>query len=709
MERDAQAALLEAGDLSEKQAVSELAWLAAEITCHDRHYFQKDAPVVSDAVYDALRRRNEAIEARFPHLTRDDSPSRRVGAPPVEKFDKIPHAVAMLSLSNVFDDNEVDEFVTRIRRFLGFPAHERLLFTGEPKIDGLSVCLRYERGKLVLGTTRGDGRIGENVTANLKTISQDIPLFLKGDVPDVFEIRGEVYISHADFKLLNERRLSEGEALFANPRNAAAGSLRQLDPEVTARRPLRFFAYGWGEVSSLPADTQMGVMRAMEAWGGVVNPHVELCETAHDMCAFYRQIVQKRAGLGYDIDGVVYKVNRIDLQDRLGFASRYPRWAVAHKFLAEEVTTRLLDIDIQVGRTGVLTPVAVLEAVTVGGVVVSNATLHNEDEIARKDIRIGDMVTVRRAGDVIPQVVGPVVALRPQNAVPYVFPTLCPVCGAQAVREINGKTGNEDSARRCVGDLICAAQAVEKLRHFVSRDAFDITGLSRKRIRLFFDQGIVRSPSDIFCMRKRQEAGLFDLTSWDNFGLLSVSNLLSAIDERRSIDLDRFIFALGIRHIGKNTAQRIATFYDDFEDLRASMIVARDPGSEAWKDILSIDGIGEAAAKSLVTFFVEPHNEEEISRLLQEVKPEPVRLARMDTRISGKSIVFTGSLEKITRSEAKARAEALGARISASVSGKTDFVVAGAGAGAKYKKAVELGVAIIDEDMWLSMLKEAKS
>lgn len=695
-------------DLTQDQAADELARLAAEIAEHDKRYFQDDAPAISDADYDALRQRNAAIEARFPQLMREDSPSKSVGAAPAEKFDKVTHAVAMLSLGNAFDDEDVAEFVARVRRFLNLDASEPVVFTAEPKIDGLSANLRYERGHFVLGATRGDGQVGENVTANLRTI-KDIPERLRGEnIPDVFEVRGEVYMSHADFAALNKRQAEAGKQVFANPRNAAAGSLRQLDSSITAERPLRFFAYAWGEASRLPADTQLGVVEAMKAWGLATNPLMRRCSNVQELLELYKEIEQKRASLGYDIDGVVYKVDRLDLQRRLGFVSRSPRWAIAHKFPAEKATTVLLDIDIQVGRTGALTPVAKLAPVTVGGVVVTNATLHNEDEIARKDVRIGDTVTVQRAGDVIPQVLGPVLEKRPADAAPYAFPTVCPVCGSHAVREVNEKTGKADAVRRCTGGLICPAQAVEKLRHFVSRNALDIEGLGTKQVELFFAEGVVRTPADIFSIERRQEEGAFNLKEWEGFGETSVNNLFNAINERRNIGLDRFIFSLGIRHVGETTARLLARSYGSFESFRAGMIAARDQAGEAWQELLSIDGIGETVADALVEFFAEPHNEEELDRLLRELNPAAIEAARADTAVSGKTIVFTGSLEKMTRDEAKATAEALGAKVAGSVSKKTDLVVAGPGAGSKLKKAAEFGVQVIDEDGWLAMLADLR-
>ncbi|MDQ4060828.1 MAG: NAD-dependent DNA ligase LigA [Pseudomonadota bacterium] len=690
-------------DLTDLDAAEELKRLAIEIAEHDRRYYQEDAPVVSDGEYDALRRRNMAVEARFPHLIREDSPSRRVGAAPSESFGKVRHRVPMLSLANAFAEADVAEFRDRIQRFLKLPADAPLAFTAEPKIDGLSASLRYERGRFVLGATRGDGYVGEDVTANLRTI-RDIPHALRGsDVPDVAEIRGEVYMGHRDFAALNERQAAEGLPVFANPRNAAAGSLRQLDPAITASRPLRFFAYGWGEMTSVPAETQSGVLEAFRRWGLTINPLTTRCEGTEALIAFWREMEARRVSLDYDIDGVVYKVDRLDWQARLGFVSRAPRWAVAHKFPAEKATTVVRAIDIQVGRTGVLTPVAKLAPVTVGGVVVSNATLHNEDEIKRKDVRVGDTVTVQRAGDVIPQILGVLMDRRPADSVPYEFPTVCPACGSHAVREVHPKTGREDAARRCTGGLICPAQAVEKLRHFASRLAFDIEGLGEKQIRAFYADGLIREPADIFTLEARQKAGEIDLTQREGWGPTSVNNLFRAINARRTIPLDRFIFALGIRHVGETNAGLLARAYGTIENVRAAIRQAADRDSEAYQELTSIGGIGKVVADAIVEFFREPHNEQAIDALLRHVTVEPMEAARSDSPVAGKTIVFTGALERMTREEAKARAEALGAKVAGSVSKRTDLVVAGPGAGSKLDKAREFGVPIIDEAAWIEM------
>jgi DNA ligase (NAD+) len=691
-------------DLTETQAAAELKRLATEIAAHDRRYYQNDAPTVSDAEYDALRVRNNAIEARFPELVRSDSPSRRVGAAPAGKFAKVRHSVPMLSLGNAFSDEDVIEFVARIRRFLKLEEGDRLAITAEPKIDGLSCSLRYVEGRLVLGATRGDGFEGEDVTANVRTIG-DIPERLRGrDVPDLCEVRGEVYMSRADFLALNKRQEQDGKPLFANPRNSAAGSLRQLDPAITAARPLRFFAYTWGEMSAVPEKTQGGMVARFAHWGLSVNPLMQVCGSAEEVLAFYRAMEARRATLDYDIDGVVYKVDRLDWQDRLGFVSRSPRWAIAHKFPAEQATTVINAIEIQVGRTGALTPVAKLAPVTVGGVVVQNATLHNEDEIARKDVRVGDTVVIQRAGDVIPQVVSVVPEKRPTGAEPYKFPQRCPACGSHAVRE------EGEVVRRCTGGLICPAQQVERLRHFVSRNAFDIEGLGEKQIQAFFTDGLIMSPADIFTLRARDARATKKLAAREGYGETSVRNLFDAIDTRRTIPLNRLIYALGIRHVGETNARLIARHYHTLEALRAAMHeAAAGPESEAFRDFVTVDGIGEVVAQAVVEFFKEPHNREALDRLLDQITVEPMAEVRRDNAVAGKTVVFTGSLEKLTRDEAKASAERLGAKVAGSVSKKTDFVVAGPGAGSKLGKARELGVAILTEDEWLVLASGEKN
>jgi DNA ligase (NAD+) len=698
--------------LTEAEARRELQRLAGEIARHDALYYRQDDPEVSDAAYDELRLRNAAIEARFPDLRRPDSPSARIGAAPVEAFGKVRHAVPMLSLGNAFADEEVADFLARVRRFLNLDATEPVEIVAEPKIDGLSISLTYEAGQLVLAATRGDGEEGENVTANVRTIRQ-VPQRLKGrNVPDRIEVRGEIYLPHADFRKLNEDQAAVGAKVFANPRNAAAGSLRQLDASITARRPLRFFAYAWGAASAIPATTQHGMLQAMKTWDLPTNPLTKVVSSVEAILAYYAGIAAKRASLGYDIDGVVYKVNRLDWQERLGFVSRAPRWAIAHKFPAEEVTTRLLDIEIQVGRTGALTPAAKLEPVTVGGVVVSNATLHNEDEIARKDIRIGDTVIVRRAGDVIPQVMGIVLDKRPKGAKPFKMPQVCPVCGSHAVREADERTGRTDVVRRCTGGLICPAQAKERLKHFVSRNAFDIEGLGEKQIEFFYDEGRIMRPADIFTLEARDARLPSDqrLAEKKGFGAKSTENLFKAIEARRKISLDRFIYALGIRHIGETTARDLSKAFTTFEALRiASLAAARGgKGSDAYQEVDNIEGIGETVVDALVDFFSEAHNAEALDDLLKQVTPAPfVRTAAKESPVTDKTVVFTGSMEKMTRSEAKALAERLGAKVAGSVSKKTDYVIAGADAGSKLTKAREAGVTVLTEDEWLALIGRA--
>jgi DNA ligase (NAD+) len=682
--------------LSREDAAGELARLAEVIAHHDERYHGEDSPEISDADYDALRLRNEAIEARFPDLVRDDSPSKRVGAKAQAKFGKIRHRVPMLSLGNGFSEEDVREFLARIRRFLNLGDEAELAITAEPKIDGLSLSLRYEKGRLVQGATRGDGAEGENVTANVHTVS-DIPNQIRAsDFPEVFEVRGEIYMRHKDFARMNEQQRELGEKIFANPRSSAAGSLRQLDPRITASRPLHFFAYAWGEVSQLPGKTQWDVIKAFKRWGFPVNPLMKLCHSGDELLAHYHRIEGERALLGYDIDGVVYKVNRLDWQERLGFVSRAPRWGLAHKFTAEKAMTILEGIDIQVGRTGAMTPVARLKPVTVGGVVVSNATLHNEDEIQRKDIRIGDMVIVQRAGDVIPQILGFVADKRPKDAKTYRFPKICPVCGSHAVREVNEKTGKVDAVRRCTGGLICAAQRAERLKHFVSRNAFDIEGMGDKVIDEFLAEGLIKSPPDIFTLEERK-ANIAEREGW---GTTSARNLFNAINDRRTIGLDRFIFALGIPHIGETNARLLARAYGSAEALREAMRAAsKGKEEEAYLELQSHGGIGPIVAEAIVDFFAEPHNVEVFDRLLTKVKPAPLEAVRQSP-VSGKTVVFTGALERMTREEAKAMAERLGAKVAGSVSKKTDLLIAGPGAGSKLKDAQKHGVEVIDEAEW---------
>ncbi len=693
-------------DLSPEEASAELERLARAIASADEAYYGEDRPVMTDAEYDALQRRNALIEREYPKLKRADSPSARIGAAPATKFAKAPHAVAMLSLDNAFTDEDVIDFEARVRRFLKLEDGAPLAFTAEPKIDGLSLSLRYEDGILKVAATRGDGAVGENVTANVLTVS-DIPKALK-DATGVLEVRGEVYMSHEDFKTLNESLSEAGEELFANPRNAAAGSLRQIDAAVTASRPLRFFAYAWGELSKPLGKTQMEAVERLNRLGFPTNRLMRRCDSVDEMLAQYREIEERRASLGYDIDGVVYKVDRLDYQERLGFVSRSPRWAIAHKFPAEKATTVLEAIDIQVGRTGALTPVARLRPVTVGGVVVSNATLHNQDEIERKDIRIGDTVVVQRAGDVIPQIVEVIRDKRPRNAHAYQFPQTCPVCGSHAVRE------DGEAVRRCTGGLICPAQAKERLRHFVSRNALDIEGLGEKQIESLFDGKIIAQPADIFTLQKRQSAGEIDLYTYREkkdgtktpTNVKSIENLFTAINDRRAPPLDRFINALGIRHIGETNARNFARHYGSFKAFENAAIEASG-NAAAYQDMLSIDGVGALVAGGVIEFFKEEHNRDAIERLLKEVEPQAVSLAAASSPVAGKTVVFTGTLETMTRDEAKAQALALGAKVSGSVSAKTDYVVAGPGAGSKLKNAESLGVAVLSEEQWRDLISGA--
>lgn len=707
------------GALTPAEAEAELAFLAGEIARNDEAYHGKDAPEISDADYDALKRRNDAIEERFPDLVRADSPSKRVGSAPSDGFAQITHTVPMLSLGNVFSDEDVQDFIGSVYRFLGRLPDQSIAFTAEPKIDGLSMSLRYENRVLVSGATRGDGTTGENVTANVKTIGE-IPDRLPEDAPDIVEVRGEIYMAKSDFAALNAALEADGKQTYVNPRNTAAGSLRQLDPKVTAKRRLKFFAYAWGEMSDMPADTQMRMVETFRRWGFPVNPLMKRLSSVDDLLAHYREIGVQRADLDYDIDGVVYKVDQLDLQARLGFRSRSPRWATAHKFPAEQAITRLTAIDIQVGRTGALTPVARLEPITVGGVVVTNATLHNEDYILGKgsngepiregrDIRVGDYVIIQRAGDVIPQIVDILPEKRPSDAVPYVFPDHCPVCGAHAVREINEKSGKLDAVRRCTAGFSCRAQAVEHLKHFVSRNAFDIEGLGNKQVDFFFEHDdpalSIRTAPDIFTLERRQAAALTKLENFNGWGRTSVTNLFESINERREIALNRFIFALGIRHAGETTAKLLARSYGSYKVFEKAMRDAAEGTGEAWDDLNNIDGIGAVVARALVDFFSEERNTEVIARLLEEVTPLDDE-QRIDTSspVVGKTVVFTGTLEKMTRDEAKAKAESLGAKVSGSVSKKTDIVIAGPGAGSKLKKAEELGVQTMDEDEWLALI-----
>ncbi|PDT42477.1 MULTISPECIES: NAD-dependent DNA ligase LigA [Sinorhizobium] len=705
--------------LTESEAAEELAFLAAELARHDALYHGQDAPEISDADYDALKRRNDLIEQRFPALVREDSPSKKVGAAPSLTFQAVVHARPMLSLDNTFSDEDARDFVAGIYRFLGKLPDHSIAFTAEPKIDGLSMSLRYENRRLVTAATRGDGTTGENVTANIRTIRM-IPQALPADAPDVVEVRGEIYMAKSDFAALNAEMAAQGRPLYVNPRNTASGSLRQLDAKVTASRKLRFFAYAWGEMSAMPADTQFGMVETFKAWGFPVNPLMQRFSSADELLEHYHYIERERPDLDYDIDGVVYKVDRLDLQARLGFRSRSPRWATAHKFPAEQAFTRLKGIDIQVGRTGALTPVARLEPVTVGGVVVTNATLHNEDYIRGlgnsgepiregRDIRIGDMVIVQRAGDVIPQIVDVVMDERAEGAEPYRFPTTCPVCGSHAVRDINEKTGKVDAVRRCTGGFVCRAQAVEHLKHFVSRHAFDIEGLGSKQIEFFFESEdptlSIRTAPDIFTLERRQAASLTKLENIEGFGKVSVRKLYEAINARCSIALHRFIYSLGIRHVGETTAKLLARSYGTYEHFGAAMVEAGSLAGDAWNELNSIEGIGEVVARAIVEFYKEPRNLKVVADLLEEVTPESAETrVATDSPVAGKTVVFTGSLEKMTRDEAKAKAESLGAKVAGSVSKKTDIVVAGPGAGSKLDKAHELGVQTMDEDEWLALI-----
>jgi DNA ligase (NAD+) len=692
-------------DLSEAEAAAELARLAAEIARHNRLYHGEDAPEISDADYDALVRRNAALEAAFPHLVRADSPSALVGAAPAAHLSKVAHSTPMLSLDNAFGESEVRDFVGRVRRFLALPADAEVALTAEPKIDGLSCALRYEKGVLVLAATRGDGATGEVVTDNVRTIA-DIPERLEGSAPDVFEVRGEVYMTKADFAALNARLLSEADdpakaRQFANPRNGAAGSLRQKDPAVTAARPLRFLAHGWGEASRLPGETQLEVMQAIAAWGVQVSHDLVRCRDVEEALAHYARIERERAALPFDIDGVVYKVDRLDWQQRLGRVAKAPRWAIAHKFPAERAETILRAIDIQVGRTGKLTPVARLEPVNVGGVVVTNATLHNADEIARLDVRVGD---------VIPQIVGVTSEPAAHAALaPFEFPDRCPQCGSEAVAE----EGEVD--RRCTGGLICPAQRFERLRHFVSRGALDIEGLGEKTIAEFLELGWIREPGDIFRLRQHREA-LLGREGWKE---KSVDGLLAAIEAKRAPDAARLLFGLGIRHIGIVTARDLLKRYVRLSALRdlADQIMtlrAADPPLEPARlnkeiaELIGVENVGAAVGRALADFFHEPHNRAVWDDLLDEVSPPDFVVATLQSPVTGKTIVFTGSLEAISRDEAKAQAEALGAKAAGSVSAKTDLVVAGPGAGSKLKKAAELGIEVIDEAAWLAIVAEAR-
>lgn len=696
------------------EAEQELTALAATIAHHDERYHGRDDPEISDAEYDALRRRFEAIAKRFPVIAKTLAPSISVGAAPSSGFAKVTHSRPMLSLSNAFGDEDVREFVTRVRRFLSLEEAATVALVAEPKIDGLSASLRYENGRLIQGATRGDGAVGEDITRNLRTIP-DIPERLAGEAPAVLEVRGEVYMRKDEFQALNRAQEADGAKVFANPRNAAAGSLRQLDASITAKRRLHFFAYGWGEMSEVPAETQSDFLRLLRGWGFQTNPLTKLCASADEALANYAAIGEQRAALPYDIDGVVYKVDRLDWQGRLGMVSRAPRWAIAHKFPAEQAETILRAIDIQVGRTGALTPVARLEPVTVGGVVVSNATLHNEDEIRRKDVRVGDTVVIQRAGDVIPQVVRVIEGKRPADSEPYVFPTHCPCpVGAEAIR------ADGEVVKRCTGGLACPFQAVERLKHFVSRDAFDIEGLGEKQIQAFWDDKLITHPGDIF----RLSAHATELRLREGWGDKSVDNMLAAIESRRSISLDRLIYGLGIRQVGQATARLLAINYGTLEAWRAAMLAAGrelpvevvedveenatvEP-NEALADLLNIDQIGASVANDLIRFFAEPQNAEIVADLERELDIQPFAAPVVsESPVAGKTVVFTGTLTTMGRSEAKAKAEGLGAKVAGSVSKKTDYVVVGADAGSKAAKAEALGVTILSEEDWVALVDGA--
>lgn len=699
---------IEISVLSPEQAHAELARLAEVLAAANQAYHSEDAPQISDAAYDLLKQRNMAIEQRFPSLKRVDSPTEQVGSAPSDGFSKIAHAVRMLSLGNAFTDADVADFDQRIRRYLGF-GDDALSYTAEPKIDGLSLSLRYENGHLVQAATRGDGTMGENVTANALTIAS-IPKIV-ADAPDILEVRGEVYMSHADFDALNARQSARGGKVFANPRNAAAGSLRQLDAEITRARPLHFFAYAWGQLSQPLADSQSAAIERLKSIGFQVNPLTKLCHSTDQLVSHYHQIERQRSTLGYDIDGVVYKVDRLDLQERLGFRATTPRWAIAHKFPAELAWTRIDAIDIQVGRTGALSPVARLQPVTVGGVVVANATLHNEDYILgrdskgqdirdNKDIRVGDWVQVYRAGDVIPKVADVDLSKRSKDAVAFDFPVKCPQCGSDAPRD------EGDSVRRCSGGIICPAQAVEKLKHFVSRGAFDIEGLGAKQVEQFYLDGWVKQPADIFKLRMQYGAGLQQLKNRDGWGEKSADKLFRAIDDKRQIGFARLLFSLGIRNVGEAASNLIANHYGTWPAFSKAIEQASDQQSPAWLDLLSIDGVGEVMAGSLVLAFTQEKEKNSIDQLIAELTIQHAeRPDTTDSPVAGKIVVFTGTLEKMTRAEAKAKAESLGAKVSGSVSGKTDLLVAGPGAGSKAKKAGDLGIETIDEDGWLELIK----
>jgi DNA ligase (NAD+) len=699
--------------LTRAQAKVQHMRLAIELEGHDKSYYQQDAPKISDAEYDALRQRFNAIELRFPELVTSSSPSQKVGAQPSGRFAKVRHAVPMLSLDNAFAEEDVVDFVARIRRFLKLGDDDNIAFSAEPKIDGLSLSLRYEAGELVTAATRGDGAVGEDVTANIRTL-EDVPKKLKGrNVPAICEVRGEVYMTKQAFLALNERQKAAGDTVFANPRNSAAGSLRQKDPKITASRPLGFFAYSWGEMSDMPEDTQSGMIKWFERCGFTTNPLTELCNSVEQLLVFHREIETQRSHLDYDIDGVVYKIDRIDWQQRLGFVSRTPRWAIAHKFPAERATTVLRDIEIQVGRTGSLTPVGKLEPVGVGGVIVQNVTLHNEDYIKGigghgeqlrdgRDIRIGDTVVIQRAGDVIPQVVDVVIEKRPKSAKEFHLPKKCPCpLRTDVVREETA-TGEEGSRARCTGEFACPFQKIEHLKLFVSRRAFDIDGLGEKQLQYFYDEGWVKEPADIFTLQKRNAK--LKLEEIEGYGETSVRNLFAAIESRRRIALERFIYALGMRHVGETTALALARGYGSWDAFHDACLKVAKGDEEAIAEMDALDQIGETVIEAIADFFGETHNRKMVERLVGQVSIAEAEKPKTDTPVAGKTVVFTGALEKMTRDEAKAMAERLGAKVAGSVSKKTDYLVAGPGAGSKLAEAKKHGVAVLSEDDWFKLV-----
>jgi DNA ligase (NAD+) len=714
MATKAKKALADVAKLTKAQAKVEHMRLALELEGHDKRYYQEDAPSVSDAEYDALRQRFNAIEKRFPELVTTDSPSQKIGAAPSGRFRKVRHSLPMLSLDNAFAEQDVLDFVGRIERFLKL-SDDKIDFSAEPKIDGLSMSLRYEDGELVTAATRGDGTEGEDVTANIRTL-EDVPQKLKGrNVPDICEVRGEVYMTKKAFLALNERQKAAGDTIFANPRNSAAGSLRQKDPGITASRPLGFFAYAWGEMSAMPEETQSGMIGWFERCGFKTNPLTKLCHSVEQLIAFHHKIEEQRSHLDYDIDGVVYKIDRIDWQERLGFVSRTPRWAIAHKFPAERAMTVLRDIEIQVGRTGSFTPVGKLEPIGVGGVIVQNVTLHNEDYIKGiggdgeqlregRDIRIGDTVVIQRAGDVIPQVVDVVADKRPKNAKPYHFPKKCPCpLHTDVVREETA-TGEEGARARCTGEFACPFQKIEHLKLFVSRRAFDIDGLGEKQLQYFFDEGWVKEPADIFTLQKRNNR--LKLEEIEGYGETSVRNLFAAIESRRNIALERFIYALGMRHVGETTALALARGYGSWEAFHDACLTVAKGDEEAIAEMDALDQIGDTVIASVAAYFGESHNRGIVERLKKEVTVIDAEKPKSNSAVAGKTVVFTGSLEKMTRDEAKATAERLGAKAAGSVSKKTDYVVAGPGAGSKLAEAKKHGVTVLTEDEWLELIGE---